>query len=270
MRSVARLPHSSLRAQVHRYTGFTERSATPVCRREVPVALIPLIISFGPRWRLIDPDEPVCSQHRVSFVAGMHTIPALVEHAGESAGVQIDVTPLGAHMLLGVPMDSLANQIVELEDVAGCFVSDLVGRLVDAPDWDARFELLDETIAARLLTARPTCPGVAWAWRRLNETNGAVAIGSLADELGWSRKRLITRFREQIGLPPKAVARVLRFDRVVSILASEEPWRWVDVAYDGGYYDQAHFNRDFRAFAGVTPSQYRARIAPDGRGVFAT
>ena len=161
MHSVSRLPHVRLRAHVHRYTGFTERSAGPVCRREVPVALIPLIVSFGPRWRLIDPYEPARSQHRVSFVAGLHTIPALVEHAGESAGVQIDLTPLGAHMVLGVPMDSLANHVVELEDVAGRFVSDLVGRLVEAPDWDARFDLLDEAIAARLLAARPSCPAVA-------------------------------------------------------------------------------------------------------------
>ena len=118
MNSVSRLPHSGLRAHVHSYTGFAERSAEPVRRREVPVGLIPLIVSFGPRWRLVDPYEPARSQqHRVSFVAGLHTIPALVEHAGESAGVQVDLTPLGAHMLLGVPMDSLANQIVELEAV---------------------------------------------------------------------------------------------------------------------------------------------------------
>jgi AraC-like DNA-binding protein len=240
-----------------------------VRRREVPVSLIPLIVSFGPSWRLVDPYEPARSQHRVSFVAGLHTIPALVEHAGESAGMQIDLTPLGAHMLLGVAMDSLANRVVELDDVAGRFASDLVGRLVDAPDRDARFDLLDKRIAGRLLGARPTSPAVAWAWRRLNETHGAVAIGSLADELGWSRKRLITRFSEQIGLPPKAVARVLRFERVASILASDEPERRVDVAYDGGYYDQAHFNRDFRALAGVTPSQYAACVAPGGRGVLA-
>ena len=62
---------------------------------------------------------------------------------------------------------------------------------------------------------------------------------------------------------------MLRFERVVSILASDEPSRWVDVAYDGGYYDQAHFNRDFRALAGVTPRQYAACIAPGGRGVLA-
>jgi AraC-like DNA-binding protein len=55
----------------------------------------------------------------------------------------------------------------------------------------------------------------------------------------------------------------------VSVLSGADPSRWVDVAYDGGYYDQAHFNRDFRALAGVTPSRYLACIDADGRGVLA-
>jgi AraC-like DNA-binding protein len=269
MRSVSRPPHPRLRLHVHRYTGFTERSSEPVCRREVPVALIPLIISFGPRWRLIDPVDAARSQHRGSFVAGLHTIPALVEHAGESAGMQIDFTPLGAHMLFALPMHSLANRVVELEDVAGRFAAELVERLFHAPSWEARFDLLDTVIARRLLAARPTSPAVWWAWRRLSETRGSVPIGSLADELGWSHRRLISRFREQVGLPPKAVARVLRFEQAVQALASAEPGRWADVAYDGGYYDQAHFNRDFRALAGVTPHEYVACIAPGERGVLA-
>jgi methylphosphotriester-DNA--protein-cysteine methyltransferase len=73
-------------------------------------------------------------------------------------------------------------------------------------------------------------------------------------------------FRDQVGLPPKLLARILRFDRVVARLRTQDPERWADVAYDAGYYDQAHFNRDFRELAGTTPSAFLASRLPDGGG----
>lgn len=115
--------------------------------------------------------------------------------------------------------------------------------------------------------ARPPTPSVAWAWRRLNETAGRLTIGALAEELGSSRRHLITRFHEEIGLAPKALARVLRFNRVVGLLERETPMPWAELAQDCGYYDQAHLNGDFREFAGTTPTDFLARRLPDGGGV---
>ena len=92
-------------------------------------------------------------------------------------------------------------------------------------------------------------------------------IGALASEIGWSRKHLIARFREHIGLPPKTAARVLRFGRAVQQIESAERVRWAEIAYECGYYDQAHFNRDFREFTGGTPSEFLARRIPDGGGL---
>ena len=96
---------------------------------------------------------------------------------------------------------------------------------------------------------------------------GRRAGGALATELGWSPRRLIARFRDGIGLPPKAVARILRFENVVGRLGSGDSL--ADVAYDAGYYDQAHMNRDFREFAKCTPTEYVARQLPNGGGAAA-
>ena len=90
---------------------------------------------------------------------------------------------------------------------------------------------------------------------------------ALAEELGWSHRRLIARFREQVGLPPKIMGRILRFDRVTQLLLDVEGPRLAEVAYECGYYDQAHLNRDFRDFAGTTPGDYLARRLPQGGGV---
>jgi AraC-like DNA-binding protein len=70
-----------------------------------------------------------------------------------------------------------------------------------------------------------------------------------------------------LGLPPKVIGRILRFDRVKRRLERADGHGLSEIALDCGYYDQAHLNRDFRAFAHATPTEFLARRLPDGGGV---
>jgi AraC-like DNA-binding protein len=256
-----------LRGAVGAYTGYVEQTPGPLRRREVPSTHVTVILSFGPAIGVGDPGAACAPAHRrTSFVAGLHDQPVLTEHGGRQHGIEVRLAPLAAGRLFGVPMDALANQVVALEDLLGRDAERLVEGLYAAPGWAARFALLDGAIGGRLEAGRPPSPGVAWAWGRLRETHGAVPIGALAVELGWSRRQLAARFREQVGIPPKLLARILRFERVVARLVHAPGERWAEVAYDCGYYDQAHLNRDFRAFAGSTPSAFLAARRPDAAG----
>ena len=96
-------------------------------------------------------------------------------------------------------------------------------------------------------------PEVAWSYRRLAAADGRLAVGALADEVGWSRRHLAARWRRDVGMGPKAVARVLRFERAMRLL--REGRALADVAYDCGFADQPHLNREFRALAGSTPGE---------------
>lgn len=261
------LPH--LRATVRHYVGWEERTPTPLRRRQMPIGAVPLIISFGPSFHLLDPADPerAARRRRVSFVAGMHDRFAVVEHDGVSRGVEVYFTPLGARRFLGLPLGEISNQVVELEDLLGTRVAgELVERLATAPGWEQRFALLDATIATRLAAVPSPLPAVAWAWRRLEQSGGRLAIAALAQELGCSRRHVVAQVREQIGLPPKTLARIVRFNRVVGLLERDDGARLAEIALDCGYYDQAHLNRDFRAFAGDPPSAFFARRLPDGAG----
>ena len=95
-----------------------------------------------------------------------------------------------------------------------------------------------------------------WAWRCLLETNGAVRIGELTQELGWSRKRIVARFREEIGLPPKRAARLLRFERARELAEAAERPDWARVAVEAGYYDQSHLINEFREITGRPPATF--------------
>jgi AraC-like DNA-binding protein len=255
-------PHPGLRPHVLSYTGYAEYARVPLRRMEVPTTTIPLIVSLGPSLL-------VNGERHESFAAGIDDAVVITEYAGDQLGVEVNVTPLGARALLGLPMSELTRRVVALDALLGPRLHELVERLSEAPDWTARFALLDAVLLTRLQRAPRQAPEIEHAWARLQGTGGAVSIATLAAETGWSRRHLTACFGAEVGLAPKAVARILRFERVTSTLRAQRGAGLAEIAYACGYADQAHLNRDFRAFAGTTPTDYVARLLPDGAGIAA-
>jgi AraC-like DNA-binding protein len=264
---ISRDPPRSLAGRVVRYAGYVERMNEPLGRLEAPFAGVVLILSFAKKLRVVDAGGG--DRSHSSFVGGLSDGPTYTEHDGDQFGIQIDLTPLAAGALLGVPMLELTNRVVDLDDIIGPRADQLVDRLYDSGSWEERFLLLDATFGRRLAESEPPHPALAHAWSRLSESHGRMEIGDLCGEVGWSQRYLTTRFREEIGLAPKTLARVLRFERVAALLARGAGARFAEIAYECGYYDQAHLNRDFREFAGTTPGDYVRRLLPDGGGVAA-
>ncbi len=249
MAFAVREPHPSLRADFAYYVGFEQRTEGPLSRLEVPFAGAALIISLGTRWRMNGAFE------RGSFIAGVHDEWTVVEHDGYACGLEIHFTPLGARRFLGMPGCELTNQIVELSDVFPQ-ADRLAEELYELPTWDARFDRLEHAVLARAHAAPLLPPAVEYAWRRLRDSHGGAGVAGLAGELGCSRRHLTKSFGTELGLPPKALARVLRFERAVGRMRAGEDL--AGVAYGCGYSDQPHFNRDFRELAGVTPTEFLA------------
>jgi AraC-like DNA-binding protein len=252
-------PHPSLRGVVLRYEGFAARAMNPTTIRELPCTFVPVIIDLDAGWSVAH-RQHARPLRLGSFVAGITEGPVLVGHDGSACCLQVDLTPLGARRLVGMPMDELANVSVPIDDVLGPFGRDLVQRVGDAPDWATRFELVDKALTKRLADAPPVDAGVVWSLGQINASGGAATIGWLADELGWSHRRLIKRYRDAVGLPPKLVARIVRFERLTSRAASEPMIDWAAAAHDCGYFDQAHLAREVRELAGITPTELHAQV----------
>jgi transcriptional regulator GlxA family with amidase domain len=157
-----------------------------------------------------------------------------------------------------LPAAELRNLDTDLSSVLDApLVDETRERMLAAGTWAERFAVVDRWLCRMALTREAEVhPDVARAFRRLVATGGDVPIAELADEVGWSARHLTTRFAAEVGLRPKEAARVVRFDRVRRRIAPGV--RLAQVAADGGYFDQAHLARDFREFAGVSPTRWLA------------
>jgi len=118
--------------------------------------------------------------------------------------------------------------------------------------------LIDKAFRVRHAEAAPTDPGVAWSLSQIMASGGTAVIGDHADKLGWSHRRLIARYRDTVGLPPKLVARIVRFERVTAHITTNPAIDWATAATACGYFDQAHLAREVRELAGITPTELRA------------
>ncbi len=263
---VARRPLAPLlRPYVRECVGYVERSAAPLRRREFPGSRIVVILELGPPIDVYGPDEAApAARFGSGFVAGLHERYAMTEHQGVQAGVQLDLTPIGARLLFGLPMRELTGQVVELDELMPKRWRGLSTRLGELATWDERFDLLERVLehslarepGARTRAATSTAIStVAWAMQRIESSGGTVDIETLTRELGYSRKHVIGLFHEHVGMPPKLLARIVRFNRLLERVRAGEKKPWSELALELGYYDQAHLVRDVKQFTGSPPSQ---------------
>jgi transcriptional regulator GlxA family with amidase domain len=129
-------------------------------------------------------------------------------------------------------------------------------RLRSANSWDERFTIAADVLNRRLGDRRSVDPEVVHIWRRTVTNQGRVRVDGLADEVGWSRQRLWSRFRSQLGITPKRAAQLVRFDHAAHLLAAGHAV--ARVAAESGYVDQSHLHREVMAFAGATPAAVAA------------
>lgn len=180
---------------------------------------------------------------------------AIDAHQQKMLGVQFLAG--GAYPFFAPSAKTLHNEHVALEDFWGAAAGRLHHRIVEAPTVEAKFRVLSAALWERMARPLTRHPAVALALARFRYAPDRV--GAVAAESGLSRRRFIDVFVEEVGVTPKLYLRLLRFNRVLGRVFGAADVDWAEIAYLHGYADQSHFNREFREFAGLTPSQYLAR-----------
>lgn len=228
---------------------------------EAAALVVPLVISFGDRFRIGLGQPPGPDERYGSFTSGLFAGPVIIGSTGQAECLQINFTPLGAWRFFGMPMEELATRMVTLDDLGDPELMVLRQRLWDEPDWECRLNAAADFVVRRLRQAPPADSALDWAYRYMLAKDGDVHIAHIAAKLDWSRKHLAQRFRLQLGLPPKAIARMIRFQAVLAMVRADGVPDWADVAAACGYADQAHLTREFGELAGMSPTRWQARAA---------
>ncbi|TYL44963.1 AraC family transcriptional regulator [Nocardioides sp. BGMRC 2183] len=243
----------ALRPYVAARTPYDVDFGAPGVHRGLPSTTITLVLPLDDPLRVSWAGVPASLHTSWTPLSGLHTQPAAIHHDGSQRGIQLALTVEGARLLLGRPAAEWADTLTDVEAAPlPTGLRELPERLHELPRWAARIALVDRTLAE--MAARHGDLRVrAEVAHALGLLTRGVQVTTVADEVGYSRRRLGSLVRAECGLAPKAFQRLARFETARRMLGHRP---LADVAATSGYSDQAHLSREWGVLAGCTPSTW--------------
>ncbi|PWA12857.1 AraC family transcriptional regulator [Pueribacillus theae] len=192
-----------------------------------------------------------------AIVCGPHSEHFIIDTANESTMIGVHFKPGGATPFFDMPINELHNSIVPLDRLWGARAKDLRDELLYSATTEHRFRILEKYFLAQNPLSWSWNPAVKFALTEFRNSPYIHSISDTVEQIGMSPKRFIQLFKEEVGMTPKRFCRLMRFQKVILAIGQGKRIEWMDVAIDSGYYDQAHFIKEFHAFSGLTPTNYR-------------
>jgi AraC-like DNA-binding protein len=251
-------PAPALRGLVSKY--WEVRGSVGSARAKLlPREEVALIVNLGGPAALLTDAGAVKQRLDDAWLCGLQPRPLFVETEACNWRCGARLTPEGAFLLLGEAAAALAGEVVPVQELAPRWGRELAANVRQANTMQERFAAFDAAFGNLLEAPADRDATIAWVARAIRSGTHA-GIGAIAADVGWSRQRMHERFVARLGVAPKAFARLARFEKALRALhAPKTPL--ASVAQGCGYFDQAHFTREFRAFAGESPAAYvRARL----------
>jgi AraC-like DNA-binding protein len=190
------------------------------------------------------------------ILCGPHSNFFVIDTEEQASVIGIHFKPGGAFPFFKLPVDELHNQHVGLDDLWGTEASLLRERLLEAATPEDKFKVLEDCLTEQAFKPLHRHPAVGFALTLFGNMDRVRTIAEVTDQIGLSPRRFIQLFSGQVGLTPKLFCRVRRFQQVLKMVHTAGDFDWVDIAANCGYFDQAHFIHDFKAFSGINPTTY--------------
>jgi AraC-like DNA-binding protein len=226
-----------------------------------------LLFNFGaPYQRQVIGRE--ATQHAHSNLDAQRVVPIRIVQRGQVriTGVRFRLGGLGA--FTRVPLRAFTNQTPAPSDVLGDDARALEAALSATPDVEAQARLLDRFLLAQR-SEGGSFEDFSRALRALTDAEGTASVEEVSKAAAMSSRHLDRLFARHLGIPPKTVGRVLRFQRTLRALMRDPGCSLADVATQAGYFDQAHFIKDFKRMSGGVPRGYRGYYPPEAPRDFA-
>jgi AraC-like DNA-binding protein len=223
-----------------------------------PMPSAHLFINLGGPARVSDSNPAVPpAVFTGGWFMGVWTRRFLIEYQAPVRLVGVHFKPWGISPFVDLPATELRDRWVPVDAVWGRSSDLMCERMVDAPSIGAILEILEDQMRSRLVS--PWSRGlelVDHTAGRLEASGGAVSVGALADGAWVSGNHLANQFKAHLGVTPKRVARIYRFARLILSVDGLHSVDWAQLAHGAGYFDQAHFSKEFKDFTGHTPTTY--------------
>ncbi|MDH4070276.1 MAG: helix-turn-helix transcriptional regulator [Ignavibacteria bacterium] len=253
-------PPPPLSDVVELFTYFEGHSPVHSVERLFPEGVVEIIIDLTeiPKHIYDNASLSPIQECRESWVSGVRSSPINISAGGnDSSMFVIRLKPGRSFPVLGIPVSELNGSVISADQLFGRPIAILRERLLEAPTPAGKCRIVEQFLLNRLSGGSTTPEIVRFTVASVLSQPRNSVLRDVLDQSGYSRKHLINLFRNHVGIPPLAFVRLVRFQHALQMISTGGNIDWAGIALDCGYYDQPHFNNDFRRFSGFTPGEFR-------------
>ncbi len=229
----------------------------PGTMRILPDTCVELVVHFKDPYKTIFADNTTSLQPQSMIVAQMKSF-IEIRPQGKTGIFAVRFSAYGARHFLGMPMHEVANGETPLSYVWKNLATEIEERIFSATNNDIRCNILQQYLLTLLAKNGRHDTAIDFCLTEIYQSHGQISVEALAYNTGISNRQLVRRFNNCVGLSPKEFSRITKFIHALNFMNRFPEKSLTEVGYDCGYYDQAHFIRDFKEYSGLTPGEYLA------------
>lgn len=229
----------------------------------LPDGSVDLLIDLSetPKKLFHNEDGTSYTTFKKSWISGMKTDYILID-ASVSNMIGVHFKPGGCYPFVDFPMAELNNATVEADCIWGNEIHSIREAILHEPDIDKRFLIMENFMLQKDKGRMDNHVLVHYSVGQLVTAPQMWTIKNLSDKTGITQKHLITLFKKHVGLSPKMFSRIYKFQKVIRLIEQQKKVDWSLLAYECGYFDQAHFIKEFQSFSGINPVSYLEKRGP--------
>lgn len=232
--------------------------AAPAPEQILPDGVVELVIHYRNPWLTrVAGQEPF--EQPQAFAICMMRKYVTIEANGPTGFISVRFFPWGAYHFFNEPVSSFLDDTINIQKLWPEYSSGIVKNVAGAASHEERAAVVQQFLAGRLQQNKKNDPALDHAVKLIRESRGQLSIEEVCHQTGLGKKQLERKFTLAIGTTPKTLARVSRFLNICHHLEEHRNKTLTELTYQCGYFDQAHFIREFREFSGFTPKEFFAR-----------
>jgi AraC-like DNA-binding protein len=257
-------PRTELASHVESLWIFESEFGLPATDQSLaaPNGCAKLIIPYENSLESIANNRAQISREQGLYFVGNMDISTVIRSSGRRTGfIGIEFSPHGAFPIFGIPMRETFNTLAEAESLFGTWGRTICERLCELPTPAQKVDFIQSELVLLLLSKSRNNALVEYCVKSLKDTHGRLPIRDLEQKTGFSRQHLNAQFQSHVGLSPKALGGIFRFQKFYRRWAQGVDFNILRNELYDDYYDQAHFAKEFKRMTGYPPGQFSREVS---------